>query len=204
MRLFPPCPRPNDRIQPTQLDYLESTGRWLCQRKFDGDRAIFKRHEDGTNEIYYGHDAKPFRNWKMPSFLKKELAEIRLPAGQISFLDGELLQSINTIVLFDALQIGKLLLGVRQQARLAMLADVCGNPTTMANPAIALRVSEHIWLAQSWVSGFSRLFSEFKDCDLIEGLLLRKIDSGLDNFGTRPYQVPWQLRVRKPKKNYRY
>jgi hypothetical protein len=132
-----------------------------------------------------------------------------LPSGS-HYLDGELMPG-GILVLFDVLQVSQYLIGVSQVDRLEMLADICGNPSDRCDARVAMQVSEHIWMAEH---GFNDFFTEFANFapqmlaptsePLVEGLVLRKKQSFLDNYGPRPYDVDWQLRCRYGKKNYRF
>lgn len=201
--MFPP--RPSGKMRPSELSSMESTGKYLVQRKFNGHRAV-TAIENGVAYIGNRHG-----NWHSPSKLRdlrRELLRLKLPTTGTHYLDGELLNS-GVLVLFDVLQINKLLMGVPQTARLDVLREVCGNPKEpckiySGGVSLALQVSERIWLAEHWKSDFVQHFHECIDHDLIEGLVLREIESTIDSYGTEEYEVGWQIRCRKPSKKYRH
>ena len=120
-----------------------------------------------------------------------------------SYLDGELLPN-ETLVLFDVLQSGKYLIGSTLENRALILSEICGNPTELCDQKFALQVTSHIWLAQTGDSNFLENFNRFIKNDLIEGLVLKKKGSIMDNWGASEYEVDWQLRCRKPSKNYSF
>jgi len=205
-------PRPKSKIHPRQLDDEESSGLWLWQRKFDGHRCIAaidgKTVHLGTRHNKW-HSAS-----KLPQ-IRRELSALKLPSG-ISYLDGELVQN-KILVLFDVLQLSEYLIGVSQLERLDMLNGVCREPTDFCQEGVALKVSEHIWMAEYGFENFLLHFEEF--CPyrshpkgglkgggegLIEGLVLRRRESSLDNWGSNQYEVDWQVRCRAGKKNYRF
>jgi len=133
----------------------------------------------------------------------------RLRPDEWCWLDSELLEPRvpNTIVIYDVLQIaGNYLIGERQEDRLAtlglMLADSKGIP--LCESGVAFQITENVWLAQTFTSGFVDRYNEFLHLDLIEGLVLRERDARLDNLGHAGYTTESQIRCRKPAKNYRF
>lgn len=199
---IPYPPRPESKIRPGQLPRLEASGEWVAQYKFNGDRNLVYATTGSLPQIYsrYG---RGHGSYKAPTFLRRELGALKLPPGE-HWLDSELLASQHTIVLFDVLQLGKWLYGVKQMDRLDMLATICGKPQQKSEPAIALRVSEHVWMAETFDRDFVTHFEEFIHLDLIEGLFLRRRESWLDTYGAKPYDCPWQLRCRKEGPTYSY
>jgi ATP-dependent DNA ligase len=140
----------------------------------------------------------------MSADLRRELAALRFEEGKAYWLDCELIHEHvpHTVVLFDVLQAGKYLFGAKQETRLKLLNDICGSPTVKSDPAIALAVSPHVWMAETWDADFAARFQDFIAADVIEGLMLRKKDSVLDNYGGTEYEVAWQVRCRKPGPTY--
>ena len=193
-------PRPSSKMRPRDLPEREKTGKYLVQRKFNGDRCVTAIE---GRKVFLGNR---HGKWHSPSKflgLRREILGLKIPSG-LHYLDGELLKD-GTLVLFDVLQIeNNLLLGVSQTDRLSLLSDLCGNPTAYGGDMLALQVSESVWLAEHWCDKFTQHFEEKIDHDLIEGLVLRETDSVLDTFGCTPYEVDWQIRCRKPSKKYRY
>ena len=195
--IFPP--RPTSKMLPRDLFRMERTGEWVVQRNFGGHRTLIHVAPDAKIQIFsrYG---RPYRDYEMPTTLRRELSALNYSPGNEYWLDAELMHPriAHTVVLFDILQAGKYLYGVGQLDRLSILTALCRQPIMHANPPIALCVSPLIWLAETWDCDFQAHFKEFLHLDVIEGLVLRKKHSRLDNFGHRSYNVPWQVRCRKP------
>ena len=127
------------------------------------------------------------------------------------WLDGELLiktkatDTKDKIVLFDVLQAGKYLFGKNQMDRLALLNQICGNPKDFdPQRGMGFLVTADILLAPVFETDFVNRFQEKIEFDECEGLVLRKRNSTLDNFGAKEYEVGWIVRCRKPHKNYRF
>lgn len=199
-------PRPKSVISPQQLPQEEARGCWLWQHKFNGDRCpvIIEVTASDRRVTLCNRHGKFLHSQKFPK-LRRELSSTNLflPVGT-HYLDAELLPEIETVVLFDVLQISKYLIGVSQEERLSMLAGICGNPTEPCSSQIALSVSERIWMSRHGDRDLVQHFNEYIDNPLIEGLVLRQKGSTLDNWGSSEYEVDWQLRCRKGSKNYRF
>jgi hypothetical protein len=216
MPVFPP--RPKNRLIPAQLSKYENTGKWFCQRKFNGARNQIHIGVDG--KITFWHYGDLHKQWKPSADIYEQVKSLNLNAEGSEFdqgeneywLDSELLYAKTTdphyknrIVIYDVLAYGKYLLGVPQPTRLDLLERICGSPQKLESKhGIALEVTENIWMAQTWEDRFAERFQEFLHLDEIEGLVLRKKKSVLNDTGSKRYEVPWQIRVRKPHKNYNF
>jgi hypothetical protein len=199
-------PRPKSTIPPQQLSQEESRGCWMWQHKFNGDRCpiVIDVKASGRN-VYLCNRKGRFLPDQKYQKLRKELCSqnLSLPVG-VHYLDAELLPEIETVVLFDVLQLSKYLIGVSQEKRLSMLKEICRNPIEPCQSNIALLVTEHIWMSRHGDKDFVGHFEEYIESTMIEGLVLRKKESTLDNWGSSEYEVDWQLRCRKNSSAYRY
>ena len=188
-------PRPKDLIRSDQLPTFERAGGWLAQRKFDGDRCTVEF--DAASPILWNRYGKPHRN--VPPVIVGELRKLGMPAG--TRLDGELLAS--KVVFFDALQVGdKYLYGETTAERLGRLSSLLGTGVDR-DETFGYRVSSCLFVAESWHDQFLFHFNESLSNPFVEGLLLRQIQARLDSYGASYYEVGWQVRCRKPHKNYR-
>jgi ATP-dependent DNA ligase len=197
-------PRPASKILPSMLPDLEKRGRYLVQRKFNGDRCLIHFTGNGKVNLYnrYGKAQK----YKMPPFLRKELLGLNLDPASEYWLDGELMdvRIPDTIVFYDVLHATSYLYGRSLIERLDLLRKICNNPVVHAEPAIALAVNKHLWLAEAFESNFADRFKDFLHLSTIEGLVLKERASLLSNWGQKPYEVNWQIRCRKPGPTYKF
>ena len=208
MRIIYP-PRPKGKITPSQLDTYDKTGRWLVQRKFNGTRNPIHVSPDGVVSMF-GRHGEEHRQFEMSKSLADEILSLNLELGKEYWLDSELLafktktpQYKGKVVLFDLLQAGRYLFKRPDQViRLEMLADICGNPQEYEPGNLALQVTENVWLAENFLSDFRVEFDRHLQTDEIEGVVLRRKNSTIDNTGTKEYDITWQIRCRKPHKNY--
>jgi len=132
------------------------------------------------------------------------------------WLDSELLNHKTTdhhyknrIVLFDILWAGKYLFkGPTTFERQEMLYSLCGNPQECEGKyGLALVVSDNIWLAENFeAADFIMEYKRHLDKDQIEGIVLKQKDARITNLGQSESEseVAWQLRCRKPHKNYAF
>lgn len=209
-KLFPP--HPLSRMPVHDLTSYEASGKWIAQRKFNGTHILIHVSPRGDVGILTRHGTPP----KLFSLSKghiKQILALNLERGKEYWFDGELLDHKTSdprykgkIVLFDVLQAGRYFIGSPNQAeRLRILSAICGNPTSLEpNRGIALEISKDLWLAQNWTAGFHDRFADFLDMDEIEGLILRKASSVLENFGQKKYDVHWIIRCRKPDRGGSY
>lgn len=202
--LYPPSPK--SKTHPGALDEYEKSGKWIAQRKFNGTRVVIHVSADRELTILTRH-GKPPKLFSLSDSHKRQILSLNMEPGKEYWFDGELLdhktkskEYKKKIVLFDVLQAGRYLMNKPDQVgRIELLSKICGNPTDLEpNSGIALLVTEDIWMAETWKSGFKRHFDELLPLDEIEGLMLRKAESSLDNFGQKEYEVSWMVRCRKP------
>jgi ATP-dependent DNA ligase len=202
--IFPP--HPDSKISDHKLEEYEKSGKWVVQRKFNGTHVVIHVSRDRLVSILTRHGTPP----KLFSLKKTHIDQILsldLEEGKDYWFDGELLghktknkNYKDKIILFDLLHEGEYLIKKANQAeRIKMLNKICRNPSVREpGEGIALKITEDIWMAETWANGFRTHFDELLKMDEIEGLILRKADSFIDNFGQKEYDVPWIVRCRKP------
>ena len=196
-------PRPKSKMLPKDLPYYESTGKWVAQRKFRGSRAVINISTAGEVTLGNRHGTS-FARFSFDQRYREEImSSLCLKKGVEYWLDGELMNkdenATNEIILFDVLQVDKYLFGsTTQLERLKMLDDICGNPKELCSSGIALQVTPRIWMAQTFHNNFASRFAEALPVVQLEGLVLRKKNSTLDNFGYTEYQTNDLIRCRKP------
>jgi len=204
-------PRPIGKIQPHQLGEYEESGKWVFQRKFNGTRLVI-HILGGKVQLFTRHGKKP-KQYDLTSQTKNEILALHIDPQLECWLDAELLNNKTSspiykgkIVLFDVLQLGRYFFGSPDlMGRLEILNDICGHPQTKEpNLGLALRVTENIWMAETFTENFVDRFQDFITSDEIEGGVLKKKKSSLDNLGKKEYEIAWQIRCRKPHENYTF
>ena len=208
--IFPP--RPKSKIPPNFLHHFENDPEYVSQLKFNGQRNLVYVSCD-RDVKFFGRHGSAHKNYLLLPHIAKEFQNLRLEDGKDYWFDSELLDKKtrntnykNRIILFDVLHIGKFLFGKPTlKNRTTLLWDICKNPQELEpTHGIALRVSEHIWLAKTFYTEFTKIFQQFIQYDEIEGLVIKKINSVLNNLGRQEHEVTWQIRCRKPHKGGSY
>ena len=203
--LYPP--RPKGVMPPGNLPAYEKTGQWVVQLKFNGTRTVIQVTPEGTVNFFNRHDEQ-HKQFVPSKEIMREVLSLDLVKGKEHWLDGELLRNKTTdlrykerIVLFDVLMLdGRYLFGSPyQMVRLDILRRICRNPQVL-EPAngIALKATEHLWMAETWDHDFVQHFNQHLTTDEIEGVVLRKKSSIIDHIGTKEYEINWLIRCRKP------
>lgn len=196
-------PRPDNKISKTLLAYYESQG-WVAQAKLNGtcnvmavapDRKTIKamsRHND-DHKLWApsAHTASPFKN---------------LPGDGWYVFVAELMHSkiqgmrdinyIHDVLVAD----GEYLVGktwAERQAILQSLFTVSVKGSTIDHYVI----DDHTWLVRNHAKGFSALFEKLGD-EMHEGLVLKNPNAKLDRCSREKSNSGWQVKCRKPHKNY--
>lgn len=210
LTIYPP--HPSSRIPSHELHSYESSGEWFAQRKFNGTHVIVNVSPSGKVGILTRHGTPP-RLFSLSESHVDQILALNIDRGKEYWLAGELLdhktknpEYKGKIVFFDVLKAGRYLIRKPDQAgRLAILSEICGNPSSLEpNRGIALAISEDLWVSETWENSFQERFSDFLEMDEVEGLILRKKSSFLENFGQKPYDVHWIVRCRKPDRGKSY
>lgn len=194
-------PRPVGKMNPADLPFYERSGRWIAQRKFNGCRNLVNIRQNGEVRAFTrdGLPQSTFSNVHVQEILKY----LRLEKGVEYWLDSEIMSktpnSNKEVVFYDVLQVDKYLFGgPKLLKRLDILSEICGLPKEWVKDRLALQISDHLWLAETFKSDFVARFNESLANPQIEGLVLKKIDSVLDYYGDKYYETNWLIRCRKP------
>lgn len=204
--IFPP--RPKGAVPPHELPYFESQGNWCVQPKLKGARCVVAVSPDSFVECY-GRHGRNFQVYSMPQSLRNEILSLPgLQKGTSYVFDSELMiktkaeDTKGKLILFDILQKDNYFFySLNQQQRLELLDEICGKPRTL-DPwrNMVYSVTDNVMMAPVYFSNFKKEFE--KDLgEEVEGVVLRKLDSVIDNFGEKEYEVDWMIRCRKPAKH---
>lgn len=198
-------PRPKSKLHWNDLGYYEKTGKWVVQRKFNGTRNLIHITPEGQLAVFsrYGKEHSASKFVLQRSFREEILSALNLEKGKEYWLDSELMNkqidSGKEIIIYDVLQAGRYFFGnPDQMARLEILKGICGDPQQLEPGGIALQISPRLWMAQTWADHFIDRFNEALGNPRLEGLVLRRMDSSLDNFGDKEYETTNVIRCRKP------
>jgi ATP-dependent DNA ligase len=204
-------PRPDGSTHP---DTLSQYPGWWGQRKFNGTRTLVFFHEDGTIALWNRHKEQ-HRAFQMGNAMRDSLDDLKRKCkkGKIYVFDGELMHSKtknlkNRIILWDILVYeSEYMIGSTYEERYNLLCKLLKNPSkheTITGKSLALEINNNIWLAEVFKEDLLARFKEALSSDEIEGLVLKNPSGKLD-FGIKESNNgSWQIRVRKPNKNYEF
>lgn len=198
--VFPP--RPGGSIQPGDLGYYEKNGGWLVQPKFNESRILTHILPDGEVVFWTRHKTRPAPSHCDSPTLSIEIkANLNLTPGLEYWIDGGVMNrekgAGGELVFYDVLCVGKyLFLKLSQEERLRALEVICRNPTDLNDEGTALKVSDHLWMSTCFRDNFHDRLKKLLEVKYVEGLMLRKLSSQLDNFGKKQYEASWMKRCR--------
>lgn len=214
-------PRPEHRIKPESLMRFD-TGEYMAQPKFNGSCGVLITGENGEYQLLdRSHDGvqKP-----LTMIGKLDLTPLAKAHPDSVFI-GEYMNKyklneagekwIDKFIIFDVLkQKGDSFVGYTTRQRREFLIAVFGNMETYVNEKgdLNTRVCTHpycfptdfdgVYLIRSYYGNFFDRYHELTKIDLIEGLVLKKLEAQLEPAYTEKNNQLWQLKVRKPTKNY--
>lgn len=194
-------PRPETIIPNDSLDYFESLG-YIWQPKLNGSCAML--YTSGARchfmNRHKGYLANKITDNEFNSIMKSNgwliLVGEYMNKGK---LDVNNKPFKDKFVIFDILaHNGKLLLGKSIEYRQELLFRI---PRTSYDKWIS-RISDNIFIVNNFYEDMSKNYNEIIKIDMYEGFVGKKQESVLSN-GIRPANnTDWQIKVRKPTKNY--
>ena len=206
--MFPP--RPSRKIPPEKVADYESKG-YFSQFKFNGTRTLVE-FKDGKINLWTRHKA-PHKQYKLTKGMESNLKRIQETLGpdESHILDGELMHSKtkglkDTLILFDLLVYkNEYLLDTKALERYLLLQAILDEPDcreSVTGKRIAIKVMEHVWLAETFCTNFEDRFNHAIELDEVEGLVLKKVVGKLERGFREENNGSWLIRCRKPHKNY--
>jgi ATP-dependent DNA ligase len=210
--IFPP--RPTQTTKHTEL-YKYDNGNFIAQPKYNGtccnvfisenQLKVMNRHKGEISSNYKHIDFNGLhsgKGWMVLSgeFLNKnKLGEDEKPFN-LKFVIWDILVYEN-----------KYLLGETLENRLKLLEKLypCVSITIGKNKMqcfdhLCCTKYENIYKAPSYVNNFSQLYDSIVKTDLYEGIVLKRKDSVLSLGLVENNNSAWQIKCRKPTKNYAF
>jgi hypothetical protein len=201
--IFPP--RPENKIPRIGLDKFDN-GTFLCQPKFNGSCAV----------IYTGKEIHNVMNRH-----KAVLSGFKIPKNEIRYLIhnnnknvivGEYMNKSqkdhtcklfnHKLVIIDLLVIdGEYLLGSTYNERVDMMYDMFNFSD---ENDYSYKITDNIYMTKTFYSGFGKLWDNFVKTEMLEGLVLKRKNAGLEMGTTEKNNVKSMLKIRKQTKNYVY
>ena len=212
-------PRPETTISSDELDGI-SEG-WIAQPKYNGscalafingqtDYKLFNRRGEELSlqrplNFKELNDSKKYMVLCGEYLNKNKKGEDGLPFN-------------HKYIIWDILVWkGYYLIGETFETRLNILIDLFNGTNLIVTPEgdLTSRIAtkyeyltptktEDIFLAPSYVNHFKTLYDDITKTDLYEGLVLKRGAAKLEKGFTERNNISWQVKVRKPTKNYTF
>ena len=183
---------PND----PKVGRLSNDSEWDAEIKYNGDRLVLIY--DGKNFKFFNRNKEEFKRYNAPDSLIKELYALELPAN--TYLDGELLNfrtknTKNQIVFYDIYYLGN------QKMRCSLEERRYALKTFFKGKKF-----KHLKLIKQRKRNFKKLFDKIvlENDQLIEGLVIKNIKGKIVWNAKKSPNVFWQIKIRKPSKNYKF
>ena len=203
--IFPP--RPKNAIMPKELINYEGSGM-LGQAKLNGSNATV--YTNGEKVIVMNRHGARLTGFQIP---EQEILALYRGTGGWTALNGEYLNKSkrdeggqvfnHKLVIFDILiSDGEYLVGKTFAQRLEMLDSMYGKEES--EKEYLFGISESVYRVKSYDFGFSSVFDRLSKIDMVEGLVLKRMNSRLEASGSEQNNMKWQVKARKGTLNYKY
>lgn len=198
-------PRPENKFPASGMDKFDN-GLFLAQPKFNGscveiylnshDWKVMNRHND--EKKYFEIDKNEF-NFLIPNlgtnlFVGEYMNKSKKDENEKNFN--------NKFVIFDILVYNnEYLIGKTFKERIDLLYNMLN---IIDENSYSYKLSENIFITKTFYNDFSNLWNGFIKIDMIEGLVLKRKNAGLE-YGFNPKNnTKTQLKCRKPTKIYSF
>ena len=208
--LYPP--RPEQTTKYTELDKYDN-GQFIAQPKYNGTCCvafiskdsikIMNRHKGLITSDYSNIDFKGLHSGKGWMVLCGEFLNKNKK--------GEHKESFNLkFIIWDILVYnGEYLINTTLEYRLGLLdklfpcsKSVVTDKGMVKYNHICVTRYKNVYKAPAYIQYFSDLYQDIVDTDLYEGLVLKRKDAKLSFGFTEKNNNSWQIKCRKPTKNY--
>lgn len=206
--IFPP--RPEHKIDPKFLGNFDN-GEYVAQPKYNGSCAVIFLHSDGFFKVMNRH-GEVMSNVKYDQIDFKSLYK----GYGFMVLSGELLNKAKNgedgklfnqkFVIWDILvYCGETLVGSSFPERMRILSKLYPNagPDSEYKHLIST-VINGVYRAPVYQKNFVSLYEDIAKVDLYEGLVLKRISGKLEIGNRSANNTGWQIKCRKPTKNYKH
>lgn len=201
--IFPP--RPETVASPDHVKVVE--GSHLAQPKLNGSCAVLAT--DGKEFHFMNRHKEEFKNKLL--IPKEELLGLHRGSGW-TYLVGEYLNKSQKgvdgkvfngkFVVFDILvKDSKWLVGTTFEERQALLGEIY---QTIEHDGWIRKITNYCFVVNTFKSDFVEKWKEIVDIEVYEGMVFKRAQGKLETAFSARNNTGWQLKVRKPTKNYSY
>lgn len=200
--LYPP--RPINKILPELLDFYEKRGYW-AQIKKNGTCSILG--VSPTGEIYtktrHGEDHRIWRSSEESLQPFKSRANSKWRIYVVEILDAKTPHIKDSIYIHDIIvNNNEILEGSTFSERQKLLRSIFQYLTQGGFGYD--KITEKVWLAQLIKKKFKAIFDSIKNPKVDEGLVLKDPNGKLKPMWREDTNSGWQVKCRKPHKNYSF
>lgn len=197
-------PRPEKHFHPRDLDTFEKMKTLIAQPKLNGSCcvsmvndakfAFYNRHKESFAKfVFLGQELRD-------SFKEKGLTIFCGEYLNKSQADDKTTQTNGRLVLFDFTWYnGKSLVGTKFEERSQLLRSLF--EIKEYNKWLD-QISTNLFIVKNFETGFRELWDDVVKYDVYEGLVLKKKHGILRPGSVEQNNTDWQVKCRKPTKNY--
>lgn len=204
-RYIYPC-RPKNAIPDTDLEAWEAL-KCVAQPKLNGSNCVI--FTNGQDLKIMNRHSQILTNVQIP---REEILALYKGDGWM-VINGEYMNKSkqdeskklfnHKLVIFDILVYkSDYLLGKTFMERIDLLDELYGKNNS--DKDYLFSISENIYRTKSYESNFKTLYDELHTIDMVEGLVLKRINAKLEIGNTENNNSKSQAKCRKPTKNYKF
>jgi ATP-dependent DNA ligase len=203
--IFPP--RPENAVPHSEIDRYDN-GLMLGQAKSNGSNCTI--YTNGDVVYAMNRHGQPLTTFRLT---KEEVIDnlYKCEKGKWLVINGEYMNKSkkdhrgnvfnHKLVVFDILVFNsEHLLGEKHDSRIKLLEKLYG--TEESNISFYYKISDNIYLNKSYYGDFSKIYFDIINCDMIEGLVLKRKNAKLEPGTTEKNNNKSMIKFRKPTKNY--
>lgn len=203
--IFPP--RPRNAIKDSELEFWDN-GSLVAQPKLNGSNTTI--YTNGVKHIVMNRHGQRLTNFQLTD---NEIKDIYRGTGEWMVINGEYMNKSKSdengqvfnhkFVIFDILTFdGEYLVGDTFEQRIQLLDKLYGQVDSEKD--YLYRISENVYRVKSYYNSFKPLFDKLTLIDMIEGLVMKRMNAKLELGTSEDNNTKSQLKSRKPTKNYKY
>ena len=202
--LYPP--RPQNAVPSTDLNYYDN-GSFIGQPKLNGSNSTI--YTDGVKVIIMNRHGDRLTRFEIKD---DEILSLYRGTGGWTVLNGEYMNKSkrdensvfnHKFVIFDILvNDGDYLIGKTFKQRVELLDEMFGK--NECEKDYLWGISDNVYRVKSYENNFSMLFDKLTPIDMIEGLVLKRVNARLEMGNTELNNTKSQVKARKSTKNYKF
>lgn len=199
-------PRPKNAIPYDELDFWDNN-TLVGQPKLNGSNTTI--YTNGTKVIVMNRHNQRLSNFKIS---ESEVLSLYRGQGWL-VINGEYMNKAKNdedgklfnhkFVIFDILSYnGDYLVGTTFDERISLLDELYGKNDS--EQKYLFSITENVYRVRSYYTNFKSLFDDMTKIDMIEGLVMKRINAKLELGVVESNNTRSQIKCRKETKNYKF